>query len=246
MDVSGAVRPVDIDEDPTITKRTFWEDDTFFAAISRGYIRPGHTLICPHPVVFRERRRPRSLHDSMMSPGAIDALTSAVKSVITCLRARYGDSYAVFEHGNVCSRSTPTVCGTEYPHLHVLPLDECIVDNVVDRHRYGAGRELRRYSTLEHFYSSRRGSGQYLLASDEWNASGGETIAIWSGYECPLPSQAIRHTVQELLGDSPTRWQEQDKDESTVREACDMARDLRRDRTSGNGEKRRQGSSVVA
>lgn len=123
-----------------------------------------------------------------------------INSTIDHLSSHQDRSFLVFEQGNTVFQKQNK---TDSSEIHFIPTNQSIIQAVIDRFRYGSGRELRKYSDISHFYSAYRGSGQYMMITEQWlsqpNPYVPVTIAIWSAYECPFEKDVLFNFVKELL-----------------------------------------------
>jgi len=211
VEAKPAICAPDLDEDQTVAARTYWSDKDFAAFTSLGAIVPGHSLICPAFSRFSNSGS-RSLHDALRFLPLPDALTATISRVKCLLNVGYGNNPVFFEHGNHRSTLYPSICGTSYPHLHAVPglsgLAEAVESASMWRYE-----SVVKYDDLQHFYSSRRGLGEYLVVSDDEM-----TIAVWSGEDRRFPSQTLRHLAQHMLRSPINNWNDDPRPADAVAE----------------------------
>lgn len=193
----------DLDVDSTVSSRTYLETEGFRAVVSLGAIVPGHTLIIP-TVEIREAVAAFSVLDHVTRSGLHRALEACTKSVQERLSKRYEPRQIMFEHGGL-SQDYTHMCGTCFPHLHVLPtstIDHTFRNTVIRSCRFLCDY-FREYDSLSEFYESSRGDGEYLMAADKTGVS-----VLWAGSHLTFPSQVLRHVVQDCVGLPRNKWQD--------------------------------------
>lgn len=98
--------------------RPYVESNEYFAIPSIGGFIEGWSLICPREHILNLRQ-----HYSK------DSFQRFVRTVVERINMCYGP-VVMFEHGSSC-RGSPTSCGTDHGHLHVVPLRTSLVDQLM-------------------------------------------------------------------------------------------------------------------
>lgn len=127
-------------------------DDHYCAIVSKGALVPGWSLICPSKHVL-------SLARDYCQP-EFWIFAAKAEAVV---RSRYG-AVRVFEHGAGYAGS-PTGCGTDHAHLHIVPLQFALSAEVLrfDRH-------LSWSSCRAQEVGDRAAGREYLFVSDKFDA----------------------------------------------------------------------------
>ena len=94
--------------------RPFLADQQYFAIASIGALVDGWSLVCTKE------------HRLNVSPRYGDAnFLGFVRKVARLAQQNYGGTPVIFEHG-VSYAGSPTGCGTDHAHVHVVPFDDSI------------------------------------------------------------------------------------------------------------------------
>ena len=128
----------------------FMRNDDYLAMASIGAFIEGWSLVVPRTHTF-------SMRTYYSDPDFADF----VESVISHIKNVFHKSVLVFEHGaNTCTSETS--CGTHHAHLHIVPYDGSIIEDIYedrDWTRVGLG-DIE--DTVQ--------QNEYLLYSDNFNS----------------------------------------------------------------------------
>lgn len=155
------------------------KNERYCAIVSKGALVPGWSLVCPSEHIL-------SLANEY---GRSDFWRFAAKAA-TVVQSRYGD-VRVFEHGAVYSGS-PTGCGTDHAHLHLVPLPFALSPEALEFDR-GLSWSKCRACEIGDLAAGR----EYLFVSDKLEAA--ETAGFLSILPAPT-SQFFRRVVASKLG----------------------------------------------
>jgi ATP adenylyltransferase len=155
------------------------QDDDYCAIVSKGALVPGWSLICP------------LRHDfSLANDYLTEKFWDFARKVEALLRARYGE-VRVFEHGAGYAGS-PTGCGTDHAHLHLVPLPFSIATEALRYDSALTWLPCRAADVLERILGR-----EYLFVSDRFD--GDQTSGLLCVLEAPV-SQYFRRVVASRLG----------------------------------------------
>lgn len=207
----------DLNVDASVPGRTYLKNGEYLAVTSLGAIRKGHTLVLP-TIEAGQVTSAMSILDHVTRSGSrrdLDACVEAAKQRLT----EFGPNFIMFEHGGLNSDYS-SMCGTCFPHLHILPTgrDELDFGSAVIRACRFKCDYIRDYPSLTEFYRTSCGDGEYLMAADHTGVS-----VLWAGRHMTFPSQILRHAVQECLGLPRDFWQDHPRADS----AAEIASSLR-------------------
>ncbi len=156
----------------------------FFVVPSKKSIDFNHLLICPSPTFVRSVAR--SIHDMISSAQPVhEYLTEAINYVQTSVKSIYDQSPVFLEHGSHRS----TLCPQRLMVLHAIPQTSVSARNFAETNRW-VYECVVSHKSIEEFYLSRRGPGEYILISDN-----SDTMAVWSGEDRLFPDDLVLRII---------------------------------------------------
>ena len=124
-----------------------YEDDNYFLLSSVGALVEGWTLVIP-------KKHGYSMKKYYSNKTFIDFLNKSIYRIKNAYKTK---KIVVFEHG-ANKYGSLTACGTNHAHLHIVPLDESILDDIKLLLEF---KEIK----VEHI-SDCVGDNEYLLYAD--------------------------------------------------------------------------------
>ena len=159
---------------------TPWLHNSRYGAIvSKGALVPGWTLVCP-------RAHELNLSGHYLLEEFWE-FNSAAHEIVRC---RYGE-VRLFEHG-VRSAGSPTGCGTDHAHMHMVPLDFSLVD---EAQQFNDSLVWRTCHLAD--VSTRSAGKEYLFVADHFQ--GQYTTGAICLLDSPI-SQFFRKVIASRLG----------------------------------------------
>jgi hypothetical protein len=174
--------------DPPVVERP---DSNFFLAIpSLGALVPGHSLLVTRG------------HNLSVAVGLAEQVAALdffefLGRMIAGLRLESDDAFLIFEHGS--TRPNAGLCSTAHAHVHLLPLAQRLVKNVVEKTTEMGGQPIS-WGSLP---SLARQAEDFIWVSAN-NGEGLQDPLLLPAHG--LPSQLMRRIVADQLGQPEWDW----------------------------------------
>ncbi len=134
---------------------------------------------------------------SILANGTLQGQAEELLTAL-CERCGHGSrTVFAFEHGSRSQIPEKQMCTTLHAHLHAIPLDRLVAQEIIARLPYTSGQEQDPWAVAS------RVRGEFVC-SFLWTPAGGYSHC--GATERPLPSRSVRRIASEVLGLTEWDW----------------------------------------